>query len=79
VTALEDAMDSGEYEDLMWRSDNWHRQAPKIRSGCLILNKSTKDTQHDSRFQQLLSTQSWDSARCLQSSGRTLQLSSRVL
>jgi len=42
VTALEDAMDSGEYEDLMWRSKNWHRQAPKTRSGCLILNKSTK-------------------------------------
>ena len=42
VTALEDAMDSGEYEDLMWQNKNWHRQAPKTRSGCPKINKSTK-------------------------------------
>lgn len=25
ITALDDALDSGEYDDLMWRPINWHK------------------------------------------------------
>lgn len=25
ITALDDALDSGEYDDLLWRTINWHK------------------------------------------------------
>ena len=46
ITSLEDAMDSGEYDDLMWHSRNWHTggfQDPQS----LIYYIRTQPTDHD--------------------------------